>query len=88
MTSTQNYVTENFISTTLQSDILRKLVNETLEEERKSEDIDQFDLKIVHNIIYNNSEDIKKSELEDESFVYKFKIKENWRLIDQIYSFL
>ncbi len=58
VTSTQNEIAEELIGTTLQSDILRNLVNEIMEEEqRKSEkskiSLPEYDLDNVLNLLYN-----------------------------------
>ena len=58
-------MTEDFIGNTLQSDILRNLVNETLAEERRkqnaenallfADNADDLDLEYVRNLLYKKS---------------------------------
>lgn len=66
ISSMQNTVTEEFIGTTLKSDILRTLVNETLNEERRKQnaerallfanDADDINLEYVRNLLYKKSD--------------------------------
>ena len=58
-------MTEDFLGNTLQSDILRNLVNETLAEERRkqnaenallfADNADDLDLEYVRNLLYKKS---------------------------------
>lgn len=66
VSSLQNTVTEEFIGTTLQSDILRNLVNETLNEERRKQNaerallfannFDDINLDYVRNLLYKKTD--------------------------------
>jgi hypothetical protein len=61
VTSAQNEIAEELIGTTLQSDILRNLVNEIVEEERRKlekskSSLPEYDLENVLTLLYSRKD--------------------------------